>query len=145
MTVFKKDSLVLNVSIDGQSLFALALDNEDNNKTTIFDLTQGVLLYDLSETEVVIEQQDFPTDETPFTIEIHNRWPHISYDGSRDLVFAGGIGVGMDFPSRIINPTLEDSYSGGVNMKTYFTYLSKHKLSIYSISGKSIKFRSSII
>ncbi|MFK8104814.1 MAG: hypothetical protein AB8G15_20015 [Saprospiraceae bacterium] len=145
MTVFKKNSLVLNVSIDGQSLFALTLDDENNNKTTIFNLTQGVILFDHSSTEIAIKQESFPTTGEPFIVEIHNRWPNISYDGNRNLVFAGGIGVGMDFPSRVINPTLEDSYSGGVNMKTYFNYLSEHKLSIHSINGKSIKFRSSVI
>ncbi|MFK8101455.1 MAG: hypothetical protein AB8G15_02975, partial [Saprospiraceae bacterium] len=95
-------------------------------------------------TEIAIKQESFPTTGEPFIVEIHNRWPNISYDGSRNLVFAGGIGVGMGTIDRVDMPPLEDTYSTGASIDTYFNYLSKHKLSIEAIVGKLLKFKSSI-
>ena len=105
-------------------------------------LNQGVSIQNVSSVKLSIKQESFPLGGVPFVIEINNRWASISYDSSRDLVFAAGIGIGMDILYRLNNPELEDNYSVGMNVKTYFNDLSKHKFFIHSKTNKFIRFRS---
>ena len=139
MTTFEKFTAVLNFSIDGKTLYAL---NLSNGETVEFPLKDGIRIYNKSNSELVIESADFPSTGIPFLIEIHNRWPNISYDPNRDLLFACGIGVGMAVINRIENPALEDSYSMGIDAKSYFNDLTKHELYIINSSGNELQFRS---